>query len=298
MKPNLKRYTWYLQPAFNDRFQRCHWWKPETEVEPVAALYELARRHPSVGELMSILERNPKFDFSGAPSSLVCLARVGLKTWTNLDGRNQEFWEQSAGRLKGLECRYELERCDSVTLSALTEVLIRRVSSLKRKGKGLSHEEFTNFVAKSWHQNPPTVEEIETEVMHAALMAHRQGQHLIAVAQDLTDDDARTLLSKTYRKHRVLGPKFKQRSRPENWLPLISNFESAFLLGRKQSQVFARYRRALNRIQFASEAESESPTRCRHILAAREFFARKQLEAISATNVTIARQTKNTPSNS
>jgi len=40
-----------LDSPFNQEFDRTQWWKDETDINPVAALYELARRHPLVGDL-------------------------------------------------------------------------------------------------------------------------------------------------------------------------------------------------------------------------------------------------------
>src|SRR5476651_2018375 len=46
-------YTWHLRPPFNELFCADHWWEsaPSAKVDSVAALYELARRHPRIGEL-------------------------------------------------------------------------------------------------------------------------------------------------------------------------------------------------------------------------------------------------------
>ena len=51
------RYLWYWKPPFGNkksplRFDRRHWWKRNRkDVSHYAALYELLRRHPAVGEL-------------------------------------------------------------------------------------------------------------------------------------------------------------------------------------------------------------------------------------------------------
>jgi hypothetical protein len=52
------RYTWHLRPPFDQEFNRSHWWKGDSKIHPVAALYELARRHPRVGELRRTLRHS------------------------------------------------------------------------------------------------------------------------------------------------------------------------------------------------------------------------------------------------
>src|SRR5271170_7419477 len=44
------RYTWHLRPPFDKEFDGSHWWEGQSKVDPVAALYELLRRHPLIGK--------------------------------------------------------------------------------------------------------------------------------------------------------------------------------------------------------------------------------------------------------
>jgi len=300
------RYTWHLRPPFNDEFDCSHWWEDQTdvnEIAPVGILYELARRHPLVGEVRSKFRHakwygqefraplvgaakervaSQAFDDLGQESGAIhCLCLIGLKSWPTLGGRDRDYWEDCAGNLKGLECRDELERCDSITLSALADILIKRVSKLKRKGKGMTNEEFNKLVAKDWVKSPPSSEELGAALVQEALDAHLHGHLLIAVAPDLVEEDAKSLLAKTYRRHRVLNPAPKQRARSENWLPLISEFEHAEASGDKsKSQAFTRYRRALDLIRFPPDKRGCVFYRCRHIIKARAFMVHEYLAAI------------------
>jgi hypothetical protein len=49
------RCTWHLHPPFDRTFDRSRWWTgPDApkEIDPDAALYELVRRHPRVGQAL------------------------------------------------------------------------------------------------------------------------------------------------------------------------------------------------------------------------------------------------------
>src|ERR1041385_532346 len=151
------RYAWHMRPPFRNTFDRSHWWRNQSDVDSIAALYELARRHPRVGELRLRFRRASWYgqesrdplvgaaeremasqachDLGKEPDAIHCLCLIGLKSWPALGSRNQEFWEMSAGRLKGVDCRHDIERCASVTREGLADILIRRMVSLNL-GKG------------------------------------------------------------------------------------------------------------------------------------------------------------------
>jgi hypothetical protein len=110
------------------------------------------------------------------------------------------------------------------------------------------------LVRQDLAQNPPTAAEWESAIVQCAIEAHRQGYVLLAVAPDLAVDKAESLMAKKYREHLKLYPPLHphQRARWESWLPIIAEFEDDEASGAKaKSQVFARYRRALNAIHFA-----------------------------------------------
>ena len=123
-----ERYTWHLRTPFAKAFDRTAWWeKIQTkDVHPIAALYELVRRHPRVGELRAkFIHRswhgvelrphkdgdqladaivNDAFeDLGSGPKSLHCLCLIGLKSWNQHYAQDQEYWMMSGGRLKGVD---------------------------------------------------------------------------------------------------------------------------------------------------------------------------------------------------
>jgi hypothetical protein len=128
----------------------------------------------------------------------------------------------------------------------------KREAALRGKARTLKdrHELVRQHLAKK----PPTADEWESAIAQCAIEAHRQGYVLLAVAPDLAVDDAESVMAKKYREHLDLYPPLHphQRARWVDWLPLISAFEDAELQqgGAKSSQIFARYRRALDGVHF------------------------------------------------
>ena len=132
------RYTWHLRPPFNDEFDHSHWWKglTDSEIDPVAALYELARRHllvdekrlkmrhaswhgdelrskPLVGAAHQKMWREIERDFRREPIPILYFCILGLKAWPALNLSQQTNWEGGAGRLKGVDCRDDCAAGDS-----------------------------------------------------------------------------------------------------------------------------------------------------------------------------------------
>jgi hypothetical protein len=281
-------YIWYLQRSFLDEFDRSPWWESltESEISPEAALYELARRHPRIGELRRKFHAKPWYgqelrppltgaakkkklasqafdDLGQEPEAVHCLCLIGLKPWPELDSRNQDYWVSSAGKLKGVDCRDDIERCQSITQAAYADVMLNRAMAQKGKKKGRdagsgSHEEWMDSLAKDLKENPFDSTEIDKAISMEALSAHRQGHLLISIAPDLTAEEAKILLDREYREHRKLLRDEKQRpSFYLNWLEVISNFEEAEdRHGGAKAQLFARYRRAMDGIDFGLREKS------------------------------------------
>jgi len=302
------RYTWHLRPPFNDEFDHSQWWKGQSEIEPAAALYELARRHPRVGKLRlkfrgaSWYGKELRAPLTGAakrrmaskivddlgqePKPIQCLCLIGLKSWPKLDWRDQDFWICSAGNMKGLDSRHEIERCDSITLSALGEVFKKHAfaHTSKAKAMGMAREEFYRFVATDCFINNPRMDdEWKAAVAREAVTAHQQGYLLIAIAPDLAVKDAELLLAKTYRRHLQLKPPEQRASRWKKWFPLISEFENEVNNRPRNEkidpQIFVHYHRALDAINFETADYGCHPTRCRHILQVNAFFVHSCLNA-------------------
>lgn len=161
------RYTWHLHPPFDKEFDRTHWWKGRSKVEPVASLYELARRHPLVGK--GLLKRMPSpavratmyasvwghdptcppVVFEGRlnelireavaklhePPSLYWTCLVGLKSWAKLDYVERKNWQSNVGNLKGLDFRCKELQCRSINQLAHWKIIDERKVKLRKKGQ-------------------------------------------------------------------------------------------------------------------------------------------------------------------
>jgi len=284
-----RRYTWYFRPPFNKQFDRSHWWEGQSEIEPAAALYELARRHPLVREtwiknfaainhsrrdvaVWKMLSENWTQKIGQFPSgvarphSLFWTCRFGLKSWAQLESIDRKNWQSSVGFLKGLDFRHEDLRCCSINQLAHWQIISERKEVLRKKGliKDADHikdydewEAADNKNLSALHDdlaaNKPTAEEWERAISCRAIEAHRQGYLLLAVKPNLQTDEAATLMQKVFSSARRKYAIPKQRARWESWIPLIVNFENEELRsGRKikKSQAFIQYRRALDGIRF------------------------------------------------
>lgn len=299
-------YTWHLRPPFDQEFDHSHWWKNEPRIDPApaAALYELARRHPRVGELRSRLHHASWYgqelraplvgaakdsivsrafdDLGQEPAAMHCLCLIGLKTWPTLDCRDQASWKMSAGNMKGVDCRDDLERCYSITLNALDDVHSGSdawIAAISKNAKvrvvrQQAFQKVNEFLAKRLHEEawqkahvvvtrlpkkPPTSAEMEEALAEAAIAAHRQGFWLFAVAPDLGVDEATSLLSHEYSGHALLNRRPKKRARSRNWLKIISEFENAETSsGGTNASGFNPYRAIMDSIRFVSSQEPVS----------------------------------------
>jgi len=211
------KYTWHLH---HDKFDRTHWWKGKSNIKPVAALYELARRHPSVGL------RN-----SSTPE-LIVLGNIGLNSWPKLTPGQRVLWKSFAGNLKGVDCRNDEEKCCDIVWQDEGEPL-NQVIALQR-GIAL-----------------PTIDELEAGIARRAIAAYRRGCILIAVGPDLAEDKAQDLFVQKYHEHRIFDGEGKQRARPGDWLKLISDFENAATSsGGVNSKGFNPYKQAVDSLHF------------------------------------------------
>ena len=132
------RYTWHLDSPFDKEFDHTHWWGESVKVEPEAALYELARRHPLVCEtppekiqlpgtsplaaLPSFLEPRP---------SLRLTQRLGMKSWPELSASERRNWKSSIGVMKGFDFRSKKAMCINVTKLAHSAIIKQREDALR-----------------------------------------------------------------------------------------------------------------------------------------------------------------------
>jgi hypothetical protein len=249
-----RRYTWHLRPPFRIQFDRSHWWndKPAPDIEPAAALYELARRHPLVCDGWARKITEPGNGSPLPPPSLHWTCLLGLKSWEKLDWTDRRNWESSVGLLKGLDFRSEDLQCKDIKLFAHWKIIDQREDALKDRAK--TFEDLQILTKKNLATNPPTAAEWEAAIAQRAVEAHRKGFVLLAVAPDIAKDKVGSVLAKKYGEHLILYPPLRPNQRPrwENWLPLISAFENVVVGRQKQTgkQEFVRYRRVLDGIHF------------------------------------------------
>lgn len=293
------RYVWHLRKPFAEEFDHSHWWKAESESKPtpIAAIYELARRHPRIGHLRSELRhtkwygqelREPlsgtarrkmadqaSVDLGSEPGPVHCLCLIGLKSWPILGEKYQEYWGDSVGKMKGVDCRDDLMRCTSIITEALGQLQRERMLSLKPSRESLTFRfpagrmageqagqpadpgalnKLVERLVEDLKINPIPELAIENAVAEKAIEAYRAGQWLFAIVPDLTHDDARNLLSAGYSEELKHTQQQKQRSRWNDWLPLISEFEddelSSSAVTLPSNTVFTKYRRVLDGISF------------------------------------------------
>lgn len=240
-------YTWHLRPPFDLEFDRTHWWKgkPEGKIKSIVCLYELARRHPRIGQLRLKFHRaswygqelrdilvgaknigiNSKVDddLGQESEAIKCLCQIGLKSWVNLPWFCRNYWMASAGNLKGVDERSSDDRCFPITLKTLAHL-----------------------------NEKSTTDELEKEIVINALRMHRQGHLVFSFAPDLKTDTAVEMFKYQYViLKKFLTKKGLQRERHENWLPIISEFEENTDNSiRVKKHQFTKYKRAVDGIRF------------------------------------------------
>ena len=248
-----RRYTWHLLPPFKVKFDRSQWWKKEpNEIEPAAALYELARRHPLVNETPPERTPLPGMELPILPSifqpkpSLRLTQRLGLKSWPKLTASERQAWKTGIGRMKSFDFR----PCESISIN-ITRQADLRIS--QKWHDDFFHAQSTNGYCGLHSYGSPTDQEWKDAILQCAAEAHRQGYVLIAIEPNLTPDKAAAAMLKQYREHdrAYLSPKPKQRARRDQWMYIISDFEEMVMeSGKWNAQIFARYRRVVDGIQF------------------------------------------------
>ena len=180
-----RRYTWHLRLPYRKHFDSSHWWKgrSESEIEPAAALYELARRHPLVrdqwltavanlkakhrelfvlpghpffGEAkLSRLLTNPHWfsenTKSGTvPCALYWTCLFGFKSWAKLDYTERKNWQGAVGYLKGLDFRSKELRCRSINDLAHWKIVVARKSALRQNGQIINEDALHQLDNVKW----------------------------------------------------------------------------------------------------------------------------------------------------
>jgi len=177
-----------------------------------------------------------------------------MKSWPKLTDSERSNWKASLGKLKGFDFRPKDSLCTNLTSLTRLAIVQQREEAHKAAfgdnvpplgGYGCSH--FSERI-------DPTDREWEEAIAQYAIKVHRQGYILLGVAPDLATDKAGAIMAAQYRIPLRIYHRAKpgERARLADWLLLIEAFENAELQqgGSKSSQVFARYRRALDGIHF------------------------------------------------
>lgn len=250
-----RRYTWHLRER---KFDHSHWWEKAPKADPIAACYELARRHPLAET------PRPKIYFPGGQPpilpppiselkpSLHCTRCLAMKSWPSLTDSERAEWKSSIRKARGLDLRPEESVCRNLTSLAYSTVPQRRVDAAMAAAERLPPE-LVGMAALGLYGDP-TAAEREAAIADAAVEAYRQGYLLLAVAPDLAPDKFQSAVSENYREHLRLNPQPKPGHHPKwhVWLKRISEFEDDEKYhGGAKSQIFARYRRVVDGIRFA-----------------------------------------------
>jgi hypothetical protein len=231
------------------------WWEnlADKKIEPHAALYELARRHPLIAQtspdriqLPGSLPLIPLPPFLGPKPSLRVTRCLAMKSWPKLTNKEKEDWKSNIGKVKGFDLRPAKSLCINV-------VELARLAVWQARSEAAKFLSGTEYPARGlgWY---PTDGEYEVAVAKQAVEAFRKGYMILGVAPDLRQNKAESVLMEIYRKHSLSNPSCKrsQRARWQDWLPCILRFENAETSRDKaKSQEFAHYRRLVDGIQFA-----------------------------------------------
>jgi hypothetical protein len=264
-------YAWHLRPPFRGTFDALHWWKGSgvSGFNRFAAVYELARRHPEIGEVkrtwlhakwygqeLRCTEpslRNlaqARIDLGQKPEAVICLSLIGLKPWPRLTTWERNLWMSSARNIEGVDCRQDSECCYILPSSPFDITMWERNLGPDRRIKdlfeGLSPGDKGSQITASL--NPA-----EFTVAQYAVNAFRQGLMLIAVAPDLPKEKARDLLVKTFaNEQKNLGKTPGRGTFSAEWLDLIAEFEKDETESNgAKSPIFDRYKTVMDSINFA-----------------------------------------------
>ena len=211
-----RRFTWHLHVP---EFDRRHWWNETGQpANPVAALYELARRHPLVAETLlrglSLPGSEPPTwaetrleELFPQPPSLRFLSWNWMKPWTQLAEGKRAEWKLCIGKLKGFDFRQEGPLCRNLTRLAHSIIYQHREEARKKLAASLPPA--ISGTSEFGLYSPLADSEWRESVAQAAVQAHREGYVLLAVAPDLAPDKLQSAVSEKYREHLSLHPRLE-----------------------------------------------------------------------------------------
>ena len=260
------RFLWHLNLPFKSEFDRTLWWEktPETKVEPVAALYELMRRHPMVGELRKKfhsaswygIELRPKLvgaariemlkhfitDAYDLPNTNKVLCTIGLKCWANLTSEQRIEWSRVAGKIKGVESRETYGLCMPLTELAWSQLRAERAVNIAPPDKKVSSKAIMANAEEDIKLHPFTKDDYNAAIARLAVYAHDMGYLIYAIAEDSKIDDVVSALKKQFSHYQTLFKIPQNRAPCQSWLDRISALEGGKIkVQESKSQTFARY---------------------------------------------------------
>lgn len=237
-KALAKAFIWHLEAPYNEQrselyFDGQHWWnhKPD-DVSREAATYELLRRHPDV----DAIHRSQRVLRDDDPDQLQWFLQcLGLKSWSGLKPHERDWFVSILRERYPGKGRDDTPGVFSITAQSCdlrSGINPNAVLCLDEKVRGQSRTE-----AEEYRLN---------EILRLAGEHHRDGRLLIAIDLHFGQfDAAMKLLEQCYRQH-WRQPEKIGRSRYDNWLPVIAQFETAesklTTKIKRASDVFRRYR--------------------------------------------------------
>jgi hypothetical protein len=260
------RYTWHLrEPGFN----HVHWWSryesaDYKRIDPLAAFYEVARRHPKITEIPhrpfiipgdvhgeALLKWYNKLTL---PEFVRFLSHNAMRSWKKLTNVQQERWKHSIGKLKSFDQRSNDSISGNLTYSTYI-ALLHAQEERDRQTRETMPPELAGFSFLGWFLFPAQ-DAWEKAISEDAVKAHREGRVLIAVEPHLTAEKAVAAMKQAYFSHPYVdsSPVTRERVRCQQWLEIIAAFEDSTadetIPAKVNSQLFVRYRRIIDQKAF------------------------------------------------
>jgi hypothetical protein len=271
-----KRYTWHLR---DPDFDCSHWWKRKdstdySEIAPLAALYEVVRRHPKVPGIPyppipvpAAFDPDNRYKIASdlyemfpPPESFRFLSRFARRSWLKLTRDQRERWKSSIGKMKSFDERSNESLSCNLTCATYL-ALLRAQEEIERETTASMPPEYSGLGLWGW-ASFPSQPEWEKAIADEAVKAHRQGRVLIAIESHLAADKAVAAMKKAYLAHSYVdsSPVTRPRSRWKQWLDIIVAFENSVAdepaPAKANSQLFVRYRRVIDGIVFPERFKS------------------------------------------
>lgn len=234
----IMSFLWHLEAPYKDEctewhFDRKHWWKHHPSLVCIeSATYELLRRHPAVEEIHRTQRPYQEENTDCLQGFLQC---NGLKSWEALSDSDRQWF------CEVLQVRYPSKGRDltpgvfSVTAQSVDLTL------------GINPSAALTLVPDLPAKDRETAEEARlVEVSRLAGEHHQAGRVLIAISPNFGSiEEGLRLLETCFRQH-WQKPEKVGRSRFQDWLSIIAEFEEgedeSTIKMNRNADLFRRYR--------------------------------------------------------